>query len=142
VAACPGSAITLTPEAIPTPGVDDGQIVLFACKNSGVPALGGAKLPKDATVVEMACGGAMSELDMLRAFQAGARRVILLSCHAESCAHGDNHLHCTERAQILADTAQRVGLPAGAFEHWTVAPAEGSRVAHDLAISPLKGGAQ
>jgi len=142
VAACPGEAITLTPEAIPTPGIDAGSVVLFACVNSGVPALEAATLPPDATVVEMACGGAVSELDMLRAFQAGARRVVLLSCHAESCAHGDNHLHCAERARLLAATAQRVGLPEGAFEHWTVAPAEGRRVAHVLADSPLKGGAQ
>jgi heterodisulfide reductase subunit A2 len=151
VAACPGEAITLTPEAIsspalPTPGVGDGQTVFFACKNSGAPALAlaleSATLPSDATVVELACGGAMSELDMLRAFQAGAGRVVLLSCHAESCAHGDNHQHCAQRALLLAATTKRVGLPAGAFEHWTVAPAEGRRVAHELAASTLKGGAQ
>jgi heterodisulfide reductase subunit A len=142
VAACPGEAITLTPEAIPAPGVDSGGTVIFACRSSGAPALGAVELPPDVTVVEMACGGAVSELDMLRAFLAGARRVLLLSCHAESCAHVDNHLHCAERARLLAATAERIGLPGGAFEHWTVAPTEGSRVTHRLAAEPQKEGAQ
>lgn len=142
VAACPSEAITLTPEAM-SPQIDAGErTVIFACSHSGAPALRAATLPHDATVVEMACGGAVSELDVLRALGAGARRVLLLSCHAGSCAHLDNHLTCTARARLLADTVKRVGLPATAFEHWTVAPAEGSRITHLLAAEPQKGGAK
>jgi len=156
VSACPGEAITLTPkaitltpeaipltpEAIPAPGAVHRETVIFACKNSGVPALQAATLPPDTSVVEMACGGAVSELDMLRAFLAGADQVLLLTCHADSCAHVDNHQLCTERARLLATTAQRIGLPAGSFEHWTVAPAEANRVTHRLATKPQRGGAQ
>jgi heterodisulfide reductase subunit A len=142
VAACPGEAITLTPAAVAAPPDAAAHTVIFACRNSGAPALAAAGLPADATVVEVTCGGAVDTLDLLGAFQRGAQRVLLLSCHPESCAHGDNHLHCAARARLLGDTARRVGLPEGAFEHWTVAPAEGPRVAHRLAAGPKTGEAR
>ncbi len=140
VAACPGQAITLTPAPLSKPPLDAPETVIFACRNSGVPALQTAGLPADAAVVELACGAAVDPLDMLDAFQGGAQRVLLLSCHAESCAHVDNHRHCAARAELLEATARRIGLPEGAFEHWTVAPAEGARVAHRLAAGSPKGG--
>lgn len=145
VAACPGRAITLTPQATVPPDEPAGGTVLFACKNSGKPALEAAGSAPDMAVVEMSCGGAVDTLDLLGAYQRGAHRVILLSCHAGSCNHVDNHQHCAARAQQLADTVRHIGLPQAAFEHWTIAPAEGSRLAHRLthrlAASPQKGGA-
>jgi len=144
VAACPGEAITLTPPAVPEPGsgYDSGGTAIFACRNSAIPALRAATLPPASTVVELACGGAVSELDLLRAFADGAHRVILLSCHPGSCAHVDNHRPCAARAGLLTETARRVGLPDGAFRHWTVAPAESRRVTNRLAAEPPKGGAR
>ncbi len=153
VAACPGEAISLANHPAPptlSPGpstLSPGpSVVLFACRNSGLPALEVAGLPEDALLVELPCGGAMTELHMLRAFLGGARRVLLLSCHPESCAHVDNHLRCAARARLLLATARRVGLPEGAFEHLTVAPSEGRRLAHHLdalerAHGPRNGGA-
>lgn len=136
-ASCPGRAIT--PDGVTAEAA--GQTVVIACRNSGLPALRDASLAAEAAVWEVPCGGAVGELDVLRALSSGAERVLLLCCHPDSCAHLDGDRRCATRAAQLAETLHRLGLPASTLQCLTVAPTEGSRLQNLLAAGRDEKGA-
>jgi len=128
VSSCPGQAITLDGEA----GGETRQTVILACRNSGIPALRSTPRPEAMTVREVPCGGAVSELDVLRALSSGGEQVVLLCCHPDSCAHVDGDRRCITRAAQLRQSLEKLGLSASALRCITVAPTEAARLRHLL----------
>jgi coenzyme F420-reducing hydrogenase delta subunit len=124
-----------------TQGPDTSPMVIIGCQRSAGAALErlaleGHTLPTHVEWHSVSCGGSIDELMILEAFEAGAERVLVVSCAAGACRSvvGD------QRAKARTDAARSV-VEAIGFEGWrlryeTMAPNMGAdllRWVHEFA---------
>jgi len=118
VAECPALAIHLPRYTDQETAVDIGpapKVVVFACVNSAIPAadlaaeLGMAYSP-DVTIVRVPCAGQVDPRAVVQALNAGARRVLLLGCHPESCRYLSGATRASKRAERLTLALKEAGL--------------------------------
>ena len=98
-----------------------GALVAFCCSRSAVPAgeLAGRSrlaLPPQLKIVEVPCGGALSERQILSALAGGARGVLVLTCHEGNCHCQTGNRHARRRVARLRAQLQPVGPMAGPIE--------------------------
>ncbi len=114
-AECPAHAITL-------PGFEDEQVakeigtqpevIVFACENSAIPAAeaaGGAR-GKDVRIIKVPCAGKVDPRLVLSALESGARRVVVLGCHPESCKFISGSSRAERRIKRIADMLAKAGV--------------------------------
>jgi coenzyme F420-reducing hydrogenase delta subunit/NAD-dependent dihydropyrimidine dehydrogenase PreA subunit len=118
-AECPAQAITL-------PGFEDKQVsleigarpgvVVFACENSAIPAAeaaaeaaGGAH-GKNTKIIKVPCAGEVDPRLVLSALESGARRVVVLGCHPESCKFLSGSSRAERRMKRVADMLAKAGF--------------------------------
>lgn len=70
--------------------MNDDRLVVLGCDRSAGEALraleaDGGALPDGVEWVALSCGSALDELTILRAFEAGAGRVLVLACCDDAC---------------------------------------------------------
>ncbi len=118
-AECPAQAITL-------PGYDDpqlradfqpGRTVVFACENSAHPAAEAAAeqglgLPKNTHLVRVPCASQVDPRNVLAAFEAGADRVLVLTCNEDACQYLDGPTRAEKRLVRLKRQLTAAGFDA------------------------------
>jgi coenzyme F420-reducing hydrogenase delta subunit len=108
--------------------MSDGQrVVIMGCAHSAGEALQalqdrGRELPANVEWVELTCGGMLDELYILRAFESGARGVMVLSCCDGACRSVDGSEWAGKRVQAVRDLLSEAGLPTEGLVYHTMAP--------------------
>ncbi len=115
VSECPAQAMTL-------PGFTDERItaeigarpktVVFACENSAAPAARAAGRSYGASVkiIVVPCAGDVDPRMALSALESGARKVVILGCHPESCQYLSGSGSADRRMRRLADRLAKAGF--------------------------------
>ena len=101
--------------------------VILGCKRSAGAALDellavGWQLPADVEWVTLPCGSAIDELHLLKAFEAGAERVLVLSCFEGACRSLDGSAWVAKRVRAVAQTLTQVGIDPQRLQHHNLAP--------------------
>ena len=132
VAECPACAITL-------PGYTDEQfaaeidakarVILFACENSALPAAesAGTKTPgkgKHFQLIRVPCAGDVSPRHVLSALEKGARKVVVMGCHPESCLYLTGSCRALQRMERLQGMLAKAGIDKSRVSFVGLAPVE------------------
>jgi coenzyme F420-reducing hydrogenase delta subunit len=117
--------------------------VILGCKRSAGAVLdellaSGWSLPADVEWVTLPCGSAIEELHLLKAFEAGAERVLVLSCFDGACRSVDGSAWVDKRVRAAAATLSQVGIAPERLQHHHLAPnmAADLRVWIEQLVSP------
>lgn len=91
------------------------RLVIFACSRSAGEAFAslkamGQSLPSDVAWVNLPCGGNVDVLHILRAFEAGARQVWVLTCYEGACESLDGNRWAEKRVQEVRGLLQEIGI--------------------------------
>ena len=103
------------------------RIVLIGCARSAGAALddlaqNGRSLPENVEWVSMPCGSAIDELQILRAFEAGADQVMVLSCNDGSCRSIKGNVWAEKRVDAARALLVELGIAGWRLEFHQVAP--------------------
>ena len=103
------------------------RIVLIGCARSAGVAIddltrSGRYLPENVEWVSMPCGSAIDELQILRAFEAGADRVMVLSCNDGSCRSVNGDQWAEKRVQAARGLLEELGIGGWRIAFHKVAP--------------------
>jgi len=106
---------------------DQYRLVLIGCDRSAGEALreleaSGRVLPPHVQWVSLPCGSNIDELYILRAFEAGADRVMVLSCYDGACRSVDGPKWAAKRVQTVKAILKDVGIAEDRLEWRPVAP--------------------
>lgn len=106
---------------------DDSRMVILGCTRSAgeaVKSLGqeGRALPRYVEFIAMPCGGSIDELHILRAFESGAERVLVLACFEGACRSVDGNRWAAKRVQAMQRLLQDIGVPAWRLQFRNMAP--------------------
>lgn len=104
-----------------------GKIVLLGCDHSAgeaVRGLGelGLSLPKEFLFVGLPCGSTLDELYILRAFEAGAERVVVFSCCQGACRSLDGARWAERRVAAARALLDEAGVGGWRLDYRTIAP--------------------
>ncbi len=91
-AECPAQAIRQDVRPKESPGA-----VVLACENSGGPLLEGSGIP----CLLFPCAGSIGITDMLRAWQPGIERLVVMTCRDGKCQHRDGSKRLYLRVERL-----------------------------------------
>jgi len=113
-------------------------IIAFACRQSAIPAAGGAgreglTLPSDILLVEVPCAGLVSENLVLDTLLRGARGVLVLGCHHDNCRSLWGSDLTNRRVLRARGCLEEVGVDAERVRFYSFAANESHRLAHVLA---------
>ncbi|BBO68975.1 hypothetical protein DSCA_29050 [Desulfosarcina alkanivorans] len=94
---------------------DHLQVMVFGCARStgqarALARLSGQPLPSGVRFVEVPCGGCISSRHLLTAFEAGARGVMLCTCHTDNCQSDTGNRVARRRAQATGDQLTAAGI--------------------------------
>ena len=117
--------------------MDQDRIVLIGCANSAGVAIDtlrrqGKDLPSHVEWVSVPCGGTIDELLLLRAFESGARGVLVLVCNDGACQSANGNVWAEKRISTARATLQEIGIEGWrlAFDH--IAPNMPADILHLL----------
>lgn len=90
-------------------------IAVFCCNQSAADACvaaseTGLDLPKGLKIINLPCGGSLSQEHILSAFRNGADGIMVLTCHKGNCYSETGNIHAWRRAGHVSDTLERIGL--------------------------------
>lgn len=131
---CPAGAIQL-------PGYTDDQIAaevgakpevtVFACENSAVRAGESAADASGtgARVIRVPCAGKVDPRSVLKALEKGARKVLVLGCHPESCRYLTGATRALQQRNRLAAMLAKAGFDGSRVEFGGIASVEANRYA-------------
>ena len=116
------SKLSLSPEASPS----SPHIIAFCCSRSAYQAgqmanWMGHTLPSGLKIVEVPCSGGVSIRHILGAFEAGARGVLVLTCHTDNChsEYGNRHAHA--RVAQIQSLLRPIGIDPQRLKTHTLA---------------------
>ncbi|KJS30313.1 MAG: hypothetical protein VR64_16540 [Desulfatitalea sp. BRH_c12] len=143
-AGCPNQAIRMSdagvPEAIEALSRIEGnparsvpftpRLAIFGCNRSAALAREAAfalghKLSAGVTFVEGLCGGSFSVNHLLKAFEADADGVLLLSCHEGNCHSGTGTSHARKRCAEAAKALSWAGVEPQRIHYGTLSASMG-----------------
>jgi coenzyme F420-reducing hydrogenase delta subunit len=106
------------------------RVVLVGCAHSAGEAIkeltaAGRNLPADVEWVSVPCGSTIDELYILRAFESGAGRVLVLACYRGACRSVDGSLWAEKRVQAARVLLQEAGIAGWRLKFANVAPTMG-----------------
>lgn len=112
----------------------ESRIVVIGCERSAGAALEdlqsrGYALPEGVEWIDLPCGGNVDVLHILRAFESGADRVMVLACHDGACHSLDGHRWAAKRAEAARALIVEAGLPEEDLIFRNVAPGMGADLA-------------
>ncbi|MBN1401633.1 MAG: hydrogenase iron-sulfur subunit [Anaerolineae bacterium] len=115
----------------------DGRTVVLSCTHSGGAARAelersGWLLPNSVEWVDIPCGGALDELHILRAFEARAERVLVLTCQTGACHSLDGSRWAKARVEAVRELLEEVGISGSRLIFQQVAPSMGADIARWL----------
>lgn len=92
--------------------IDQSRMVVIGCAHSAGVAVEDGQYPLPAYVewVEVPCGAAVDELILLRAFESGAGRVLVLVCNEQACRSLDGQRWAELRTEAARALLQEAGL--------------------------------
>lgn len=115
---CPAKAIELVDysddQLYVTTGFAGGTVI-FACENSALLAadragLGRITYSANTTITPVSCAGRVDPVHVLRALQAGAKKVLVLGCHEQACKYMHGVTRAKARLERLRDQLSHLGL--------------------------------
>lgn len=104
------------------------KLVVFACTHSAQVArqeleAGGYELPAHVEWVTVSCGGSIDTIHILRAFESGAQRVMVLVCYDGACNSSDGSKWAAKRVAAAQGLLKEAGLdPARVTLHQMAPP--------------------
>ena len=129
-----------------------GGTVIFACENSALLAadragLGRLAYSADTTITPISCAGRIDPVHVLRALQAGAKRVLILGCHEEACKYIHGITRAKARIERLRDQLTQLGMDPDSVQVGTLMAAEAGRFVELISggnesVIPAKAGIQ
>ena len=116
---------------------EKNRIVVIGCERSAGAALEdlqsrGYVLPEQVEWIELPCGGNIDVLHILRAFESGADRVMVLACNEGACHSLDGGRWAAKRVEAARALIAEAGLPAESLIFRKVAPSMGADLANWL----------
>ena len=105
---------------------DSPAITAFCCARSAARARDAAvelslPLPGALKVIEVPCAGSISQRHVLEALNDGAGGVLVLTCHEGNCHSEVGNARARQRAQVLLELMQPMGLHPARLEIHTLA---------------------
>ncbi len=93
----------------------ENGLMVFACQNSAFEAYELARrwrlpIPDDVTILKVPCGGKVDPEMVLKAFRTGAKGVMILTCHHDSCKSVMGSHYAQWRAEDLKDMLEEIGI--------------------------------
>jgi F420-non-reducing hydrogenase iron-sulfur subunit len=112
----------------------DERILAFLCNwcsYGGADLAGGMRLdvPDCVRVVRVMCSGRVDAQMVLEAFRDGADGVLILGCHPGDCHYRTGNLNARNRAHLLAQLLEQLGIARERFRIDWVSAGEGERFA-------------
>ena len=106
---------------------DHSRIVLMGCAQSAGVAIEelqkkGQSLPDYVEWVRVPCGSGVDELHILRAFEAGADRVMVLACYDGACRSISGNRWAEKRVEAARALLAEVGIAGWRIAFHQVAP--------------------
>lgn len=103
------------------------RMVVLGCEHSAGTALAelaaqGRGLPDGVEWVRLPCGGALDELHILRAFESGAGRVMVLACNEGACRSVNGNRWAERRVLAARRLLEEAGIPGWRLELRAVSP--------------------
>jgi coenzyme F420-reducing hydrogenase delta subunit len=102
------------------------KIVLIGCARSAGVAVeeieGQGALPANVEWRSVTCGGAIDELDILKAFEAGADRVMVATCCDGACRSLNGNRWAERRVAAVRATLEEVGVAGWRLVFHEMAP--------------------
>jgi coenzyme F420-reducing hydrogenase delta subunit/Pyruvate/2-oxoacid:ferredoxin oxidoreductase delta subunit len=121
VAECPAQAIELpqyTDERILSQLPQGPGTTVFACENSAIPAWQqNEPNPAGVQVIEVPCAGKVDPRNILKAFERGAEKVLVLGCNPGSCKFFDGPDRARNRLTRLREMLSKVGIDPEALRY-------------------------
>lgn len=110
---------------------EETRIVVMGCERSAGAALEdlqtrGYALPEGVEWIDLPCGGNVDVLHILRAFESGADRVMVLACHDGACHSLDGHRWAAKRVEAARALIVEAGLPEDSLIFRNLAPGMGA----------------
>jgi coenzyme F420-reducing hydrogenase delta subunit len=117
---------------------DQDRIVLLGCSRSAGEAIAGLAelqqaLPTNVEWVSVPCGSGLDELHLLRAFEAGADRVMVLACYDGACRSIDGAKWAEKRVSAARALLEEAGIAGWRLAFRNVAPNMSADIVHWLA---------
>ena len=111
------------------------KLVVIGCARSAGVAMDrlvadGWTLPQGVEWVQMPCASAIDELHMMRAFESGAERVLVLSCYQGACRSLEGGERLENRVQAVKRLLAEISMSPELLVHQRIAP----NMASDLRI--------
>jgi quinone-modifying oxidoreductase subunit QmoB len=121
---CPAKAIQLpnyTDEQVIEKLSAQPKVVAYACENSAYIASELARelnldLPDAVEIVKVPCSGKMDIIHILKALEKGAKGVMLLVCHPESCKYVWGNVRAEKRLAQTRKLLEEVGIASDRVE--------------------------
>ncbi|MDQ7778172.1 MAG: hydrogenase iron-sulfur subunit, partial [Planctomycetota bacterium] len=131
VGECPARAIELT---TPAPEEKPAKTLVLCCKRSAQQAretLAAHKwtVPKDVCFVEVPCAGRVDTGLILKAFETGHERVLVLGCHEDACKSIYGNTAAQRRVDYLKKNLPAIGIAADRLEMRRLAASQVERLA-------------
>ena len=103
------------------------RIVLIGCLHSAGVAMeelmaSGRALPAGVEWVGVTCGGAIDELHILRAFESGADKVMVLACFDGACRATDGNAYALKRTDAARALLEEAGISGERLVFHNIAP--------------------
>ena len=103
------------------------RIVLIGCAHSAGVAIeeleaSGRSLPEGVEWVSLPCGSAIDELHILRAFESGADRVMVLGCFEGACRSVDGSRWAEKRTDAARALLEEAGIAGERLVFRNIAP--------------------
>lgn len=103
------------------------RMVVLGCDHSAGAALDdlaaqGRALPAGVEWVRLPCGGGLDELHILRAFESGAGRVMVLTCNDSACRSVKGNRWAEKRVQAARRLLEETGIEGWRLGYRAVAP--------------------
>ncbi len=107
--------------------VASDRMVVLGCDHSAGTARDelaaqGRVLPAGVEWVRLPCGGGLDELHVLRAFESGAGRVMVLACNDSACRSVKGNRWAEKRVQTARRLLEEAGIPGWRLEFRAVSP--------------------
>ena len=113
---------------------EETKIIVIGCERSAGAALEdlqnrGYVLPEQVEWIELPCGGNLDVLHILRAFESGADRVLVLACYEGACHSLEGNRWAAKRVEAAREILVEAGLPEESLTFRNVAPTMGADLA-------------
>ncbi|HHX42595.1 MAG TPA: hydrogenase iron-sulfur subunit [Chloroflexi bacterium] len=105
------------------------RMVVLGCDHSAGAALDalaayGRALPAGVEWVRLPCGGGLDVLHILRAFESGADRVMVLACNDGACGSVEGNRWAERRVQAARRLLEEAGIPGWRLAFRAIAPTQ------------------